>query len=193
MKEQKEKLLFEIEKLHRRYELSGMVTPDYFEPGMMEYLDQSEGLYEPETGKILLRFEVKGTRYEGRTEYIETMKCGDKITVLRDKENVYNANNFTLLNKKGQNVGNMPAELCNAIAPLYDNGELIVNEVFASFVEPITKRSRYAKQAVLFVEIHCILLDCADTQAEEKCRAEEAARIAEEKRRAGEAARIAEE
>ena len=185
MNEQKEKLIFEIEKLHKRHELSGTVTPEYFEPGMMEYLDQSEGLYEPETGKITLRFEVKGTRYEGRTEYIETMKCGDKITVLRDKENVYNANNFTLVNKKGQNVGNMPAELCNAIAPLYDRGVLVIEKFFASFVEPITKRSRYAKQAVLFVEIHCILLDCADTQAEEKRRAEEAARIAEEKATGG--------
>ena len=163
MREQVERLLFEIEKLHKRHELSETVTPDYFEPGMMEYLDQSEGIYDPETGKLLLRFEVKGTRYEGRTEYIETMKLGDEITVLRDKENVYNTNNFTLLNKKGQNVGNMPAELCNAIAPLYDSGEAIIDRAFGSCVEPITKRRRYAKQAVLFVEIHCSLLECADT------------------------------
>jgi hypothetical protein len=162
MREQVEKLLFEIEKLHKRYVLSRTVTPEYFEPGMMEYLDQSEGLYEPETGKITLRFEVKGTRYEGRTEYIETMKCGDKITVLRNKENLYNANNFTLINKKGQNVGNMPAELCNAIAPLYDGGALLICEAVASFVEPITKRSRYAKQAVLFVEMYCDLIETSE-------------------------------
>jgi hypothetical protein len=180
MQEYKGKLLAEAEKLHQKYELSKTVGPDWFEPGMMEYLDQSEGLYEPETGKITLRFEVKGTRYEGRTEYIETMKRGDKITVLRDKENVYNANNFTLINKKGQNVGNMPAELCNAIAPLYDSGVLVIEKAFASFVEPITKRSRYAKQAVLFVEMHCDLIETSEFEiavdggAEEARRAEEA-------------------
>lgn len=37
----------------------------YYEPGMMEYLEQNYGSYDEETGKILLRFEVKGTRYEG--------------------------------------------------------------------------------------------------------------------------------
>ena len=157
MTNQVEKLLFEIEKLHRRYELSKTVDPEYFEPGMMEYLDQSEGVYDAETGEILLRFESKGTRYEGRTEYIETMKYGDKIAILRDEKNAYNANNFEMINYKGQNVGNMPAELCNAIAPLYDSGLLIITDAFASFVEPITKRSRYAKQAVLFVEMHCEL------------------------------------
>lgn len=48
----------------------------------------------------------------------------------------------------------MPAELCNVIAPLYDNGELLIESAFVSFVDPISKRSRHAKQAVLFVEAH---------------------------------------
>ena len=47
----------------------------------------------------------------------------------------------------------MPAELCNAIAPLYDNGNLHFLGSSVSFVEPISKRSRHAKQAVLFVEL----------------------------------------
>ena len=66
--EMKENLLKELEKLHKRKELSKAVGPDYFEPGMMEYLDQSEGLYDTSTGEILVRFEAKGTRYDGRTE-----------------------------------------------------------------------------------------------------------------------------
>ena len=41
LQEQKENLLREVEKLHQRYELSKTLEPDYFEPGMMEYLDQS--------------------------------------------------------------------------------------------------------------------------------------------------------
>ncbi|MGN0687802.1 MAG: HIRAN domain-containing protein [Oscillospiraceae bacterium] len=157
MGEQLNNLMIELNKLHHRNELSKSVSPDYFEPGMMEYLDKSEGIYSPETGEMVLRFEVKGTRYEGRTEVIEKMKAGDVITVVRDSENSYNSNNFTMENARGNNVGNMPMELCNAIAPLYDSGVLVFEEAFASCVEPITKRSRHAKQAVLFVELHCMV------------------------------------
>ena len=142
----------EAEKLHHRLELSKTVGPDYFEPGMMEYLDQSEGVFDEMTGEFLLRFEARGTRYDGRTEMIEMVREGDPIVILREKDNPFNANNFTMETARGKNVGNMPADLCNAIAPLYDNGELEFTEVKASFVEPITKRNRHAKQAVLFVE-----------------------------------------
>jgi hypothetical protein len=158
MKEYMDALYDVVERLHQRYELSKTITPDYFEPGMMEYLEQSDGCYDSETGDILLRFEVKGTRYEGRTETIEKMKVGDRITVLRDPANAYNANNFTLINAKGQSVGNMPADICNALAPLYDAGALILMDAHVSFVDPITKRNRHAKQAVLFVKLHCMLL-----------------------------------
>lgn len=150
-------LINELNKLHHRLELSQTVTPEYFEPGMMEYLDKSDGTYDPQTGEIMIRFEAKGTRYDGRTEIIEKMKSGDMITVLRDRENPYNSNNFTMVNERGSNVGNMPMELCNAIAPLYDSGGLVFENAFASFVDPITQRSRHAKQAMLFVELHCRL------------------------------------
>ena len=149
----REKLLFEIQKLHERKELSKTVDLIYFEPGMMEYLEQSEGIFDDSCGEILIRFEAKGTRYDGRTEQIEKVKLGDLIQVIRDKENPVNSNNFTLLTRRNQNVGNMPAELCNAIASLFDENKLIFNEASVSYVEPISKRSRYAKQAILFVEL----------------------------------------
>ena len=151
--EQKENLLKETDLLHQRYELSKAVGMNYFEPGMMEYLEQSEGIVEEETGEILLRFEVKGTRYEGRPEQIEKVRVGDLVQIIRDSENPYNSNNFEILTAKGKNLGNMPAQLCNVIAPLYDSGYLTIAATQASFVEPISKRSRHAKQAVLFVEL----------------------------------------
>jgi hypothetical protein len=82
--------------------------------------------------------------------------CADEVTFkeLRDAANAYNANNFTLINAKEHNVGNMPADICNALAPLYDAGHLILMDAHVSFVDPITKRNRHAKQAVLFVELH---------------------------------------
>lgn len=149
----KENLLKELEKLHKRNEFSKEITPDYYEPGMMEYLDQSEGLYDESTGEVLVRFESKGVRYEGRAEQIEKVSEGDPISVDRDKENAYNYNNFVLHTRRGWDVGYMPAELCNAVAPLYDSGRLVFDEAHVSYVEPISKRSRHAKQAMLFVEL----------------------------------------
>ena len=146
-------LLEQIHKLHARHALYGNTPPDYFEPGMMEYLDQSDGSYDSETGEIVLRFESRGTRYDGRTEQIEKVRPDDAIQVLRDAGNTFNHNNFRLLTAKGSDVGNMPAELCNAIAPLYDAGLLTFEDARVSYVEPISKRNRHAKQAVLFVQL----------------------------------------
>lgn len=151
--EQKENLFLELEELHKRFELSKTVGEDYFEPGMMEYLEQSDGQYDSVTGEIYLRFEVKGTRYEGRTEQIEKVKLGDVIQIARDPNNPYNTNNFVILTAKGKNLGTMPAQLCNVIAPLYDSGNLVFRGSEVSFVEPISKRTRHAKQAMLFVEL----------------------------------------
>jgi hypothetical protein len=153
IQEQKENLLAEVEKLHQRHELAGTVGVDYFEPGMMEYLEQSDGVFDKTNGEMLVRFEVKGTRYEGRTEQIEKVKTEDSVQIVRDCENPYNPNNFMILTEKGKNLGNMPAQLCNVIAPLFDGGNLTFVRSEVSFVEPISKRSRHAKQAVLFVEL----------------------------------------
>lgn len=155
--EQKELLLTEIAKLHSRHELSKEMGPDFFEPGLMEYPEQSDGEWNEKTGTLVLRFESKGTRYSGRTEQIEKVRRGDAIHVVRDPENEYNHNNFLLFTDKEKDVGNMPAELCNAIAPLYDAGDLVIESAAVSFVDPISKRSRHAKQAILFVEMHAKL------------------------------------
>lgn len=155
MQEQRDNLFQEMEKLHDRNERSKTTGPDYYEPGMMEYLDQSDGTYDEESGELVLRFESKGTRYDGRTEQIEKVRLGDIIRVIREPDNPFNPNNFQLFTEKGKSVGNMSAELCNAIAPLYDSGELRFLGASVSYVEPISKRNRHAKQAMLFVELRC--------------------------------------
>ena len=76
----------------------------------------------------------------------------------RDEKNSYNANNFELLTTTGKSLGYIPAELCNVIAPLYDSDKLHLQKAHVSYVEPISKRSRHAKQAVLFVEMRLIVL-----------------------------------
>lgn len=153
--EQLNALLAETEKLHKRQLLSKTVRPDWYEPGMMEYLSESDGSFDPKTGILHLRFEARGTRYEGRTEQIESVNVGDSLAIVRDPGNPYNGNNFRILTAKGHDVGNMPAELCNVIAPPYDEKTLSFESASVSFVEPISKRSRHSKQAVLFVDLHC--------------------------------------
>ena len=153
--EMKNKLLYELDRLHERHELSKTVGPDYFEPGLMEYLDKSDGSFDSATGKAELYFEARGTRYEGRTEKLEKVKVGDVINVARVAQNPYNPNNFRLLTSRDRDVGNMPAELCNAIAPLFDEGTLKFSNACVSYVEPLSKRNRHAKQAVLFVHLTC--------------------------------------
>ena len=151
-------LIVEIEKLHHRNTLSKTVTDDYFEPGMMEYLDQSDGFLDEGTGSIIIRFESRGTRYGDRTEQIEKIQVGDPVILIRERDNRYNPNNFMIQTIKGHDIGNMPAELCNVIAPLYDAERFEINSSEVSFVEPISKRSRHAKQAILFVELKGRLL-----------------------------------
>lgn len=148
-----EQLFSEAEKLHRNYELSQNREPDFFEPVMLEYLDKFEGKADRQIGEVMLRFDARGTRYDGRTEQIEKVGCGEAVRVVRDPENKFNPNNFMLFTERGINIGNMPAELCNAIAPLYDCRQAVICDARVSFVDPISRRSRYAKQAVLFVEM----------------------------------------
>ena len=153
--QQLDALLREAEKLHQRHALAETLRPDHYEPGKMEYLEQSDGLWNPDSGRLTLRFESRGTRYDGRSEMIERLHIGDPITLQRDPANPYNPNNFVLRTKRGEDVGNMPAELCNVVAPLYDAGSLRFEHAAVSFVEPLSKRSRHARQAVLFVELIC--------------------------------------
>lgn len=150
-----ERFLDELNKLNHKKELSKQLSPDYFEPGIMEYLDQYEGYYDEENDQYVMCFEVKGTRYEGRTELIETVHVNDEIVLVREKDNKYNYNHFDLQLKNGKSIGVMPKELANVIAPLYDEGKLSIINSYISFADPISKRSRYAKQAVAFV---CIKL-----------------------------------
>ena len=151
------KLLTQMQALQAKNAWKDAADNDYFEPDMPESPEQYGGDYDKATSMITLRFEVRGTRYEGRAERIEHVHAGDEICVVRDMQNAYNRNNFAIQTKDGFSVGNMPAELCNAIAPLYDIGALSIYRTAVSFVAPISKRSRYARQAVLFIEL-CLKL-----------------------------------
>lgn len=149
----KQDLLTEINKLAHKFQLFSSIPDDYFEPGMMENLDQYYGSYDEVTNTIILKTEVRGLRYEGRTPRLERLSEGDSVAVVREESNIYNSNNFMVNTTDGKSLGNMPAELCNVIAPLYDIGYLTIDNPTVSYLEKLQDRSRYAKQGVLFIKL----------------------------------------
>ena len=147
------RLMDELEKLNMKKDLATSRPENWFEPGMMENLEQYGGEFRETDGIVVLKTEVKGLRYENRTPRLDRLETGDRVSVLRDPENRYNPNNFTVENARGENLGNLPAELCNALAPLVDSGAAEITDVTVSYLEKILNRSRYAKQGVLFLQI----------------------------------------
>ena len=151
--EAKNNLLAVVNELSAKYELSKNSTPDYYEPGNMENLEQYIGEFDAETNAVRIRVDVKGLRYEKRTEKLKRVRVGDQVAIIRDPANVYNQNNFNVVLEDGFVIGTLPAFVCNGIAPLYDAGFLSIENSSACYIEQITERSRYAKQGVLFVEL----------------------------------------
>ena len=153
----KEALLELVDGLNQKYELSKNISEDYFEPGMMENLEQYKGTYDEFNNLIILRVESKGLRYDNRTQNLEKLTIGENIQIIREENNPFNSNNFMIKNK-GDSLGNLPAELCNALAPLYDAGYADIQSATVSYLERLNERSRYAKQGVMFVELHIQLM-----------------------------------
>jgi hypothetical protein len=142
-----------VVKLQEKKELAASVGPDWYEPGRMENLDQYLGLFNESTQTITLRTESKGLRYDERTPRLDYLSIGDPVQLVREPENPFNSNNIRILSENGEDLGNMSADLCNAIAPLLDAGSLFIRSSSVSYIERIRDRSRYARQGVLFVEI----------------------------------------
>ena len=87
--EQERALLEYVAFLDSKRQLSKTVEEDYFEPGMMENLEQYLGEYDQQTQTIRLRVEMKGLRYEERTAHLEGVALGQTLQTERDAENPY--------------------------------------------------------------------------------------------------------
>ncbi len=151
LSECKKELLSLVDLYQRKYELSKEVGADYYEPGMMENLEQYKGNYDEENGLIEICCDAKGMRYENRTVNLERIFVGDPVQIIRDSGNTFNSNNFAIATVNRASLGNLSAELCNALAPLYDAGCAEIVSSTVSYIEKIAERSRYAKQGVLFI------------------------------------------
>ena len=150
----KEKFISELNALRGRKQFFVSITPDYYEPGYMEFMDQYDGEYYPETGKFNMSFEVRGVKYEGRMERIEFLHQGDSVQMVRDLENESNPNRIRVLTLKGKDIGLVPEELSNSMAPLLDEGAISFSDVAIQYVEPISQRNRNAVKPILFVRVN---------------------------------------
>ena len=148
------KLIEYAEKLHKKHELAKVIDPFTYDPGNTEFLEYFDGVYSEQDNLLILFTEVKGLRYEDRSIHLESVRNNDSVILKRDLLNSFNSNNFEVFNRAGESLGSLPAELCNCIAPLYDNNYINIKRISASYIEQFKDRSRYAKQGVLFVEIH---------------------------------------
>ena len=146
-------LLDAVAGLQEKKELAASVGPDWYEPGMMENLEQYLGVYDEKSHTVTLRTDSKGLRYDERTPRLDYLSVGDPIRLVREPDNSFNANNIRFLSEDGEDLGTPSAALCNVIAPLWDSGELTVISAQVSYLERIRDRSHYARQGVLFVEI----------------------------------------
>ncbi len=149
----KEELLSVVAQYAEKFELSKTVGPDYYNPGMMENLAQYKGIYDKQAKQITISCEAKGLRYDNRTSNLERICVGDAVKIIREHGNAFNGNNFAINSETGASLGYLPAELCNALAPLYDAGCAAVSAATVSYIEKLSQRSRYAKQGILFVEL----------------------------------------
>ena len=156
--EEKAELLELVNAYQNKYELSKTIDEDYFEPGMMENLDQYIGVYDESTNTIKVRLDVKGLRYDNRTQRIDDMEISEPVIIERDEANSYNSNNFYVKKENNEDIGNLPAEFCNVLAPLYDMGYARIEKSAVSYIEKLSDRSRYARQGVMFLEIQIKLI-----------------------------------
>lgn len=143
-------LLDYVKTLNCMYEQAQLTDESPYSPRMKQILNEYKGEYNEDSNTIVLKVESKGLDYEGRDANLKKVELGNELQIVREPTNDYNSNNFAIMiNKKS--LGNLPAELCDALAPLYDTGHATISSSKASYIEQ--SNGEYYHTAVLFVEM----------------------------------------
>ena len=90
------------------------------------------------------------TRFEGRTERIERVNCGDLLSLVHRKEE--NNPNCVDVLWNGESIGLLEADAADIMAPIIDAGEKEYM-VTVSEVVPLSKRSKRCQTALVSVHI----------------------------------------
>ena len=132
----------------------------FTQPGVSESIRNSKkgeyinAEYKSGTDEFMFRFEVQGTGYEGRSERIEGINVGKSLRIVREPDNEYNENTLNVLDEHGKSLGNVPADIANVISPLMDADAAELDSAEVTYVEPLSKRGKRAKKAILYAEIN---------------------------------------
>lgn len=98
------------------------------------------------------KIELSGTQYEGRTERIEKIKVGEKLTLLREPDNIYDSNAIDV-RWGNASMGHLPEETAEVLAGVMDE-EIIDITAEAVEVVPLSQRSKKAKKGLLYVTLN---------------------------------------
>lgn len=94
---------------------------------------------------------VVGTKYEGRPGRIEKLKVGDKLKLVREPNNEYDANAIDLRSSLGS-VGHLPAEIAEMLSPLLDSHSISCTAETV-FVDLLTKAGKKRVTPILDVKL----------------------------------------
>lgn len=105
--------------------------------------------YDDKTNTAKIKTEVVGTMYEGRSQRIENISFGDSVKLVRDPDNEYDSNCISVQNLSGESLGNIETFLASNLSTYLDRGDIELCDITVSYVEPLSKRSKHAKKALL--------------------------------------------
>ena len=96
--------------------------------------------------------ELVGTQYEGRIERIEHVQKGDAVTLVRERDNPYDANAIDVRSAEGS-LGHISGEFTARYAQLLESGK-IKSEGQIAEVTPLSKRSARCKNALVTISVY---------------------------------------
>ena len=79
---------------------------------------------------VIIWTKVAGVSYEGRQEFLKKCQPGDKLELIRNRNNEYDKNAIAVFHEDNQ-LGFLCTELAEKLAPLFDNGREFSCEVLA--------------------------------------------------------------
>ena len=76
---------------------------------------------------------VVGVTFEGRQRYVRQTRTGERLRLVRDRNNAYDCNAIKVINASGNVIGFMSREIASQLAPQMDRGI-----IFTATVSDIT-------------------------------------------------------
>lgn len=147
----KKELLSLVEMLQSQHELATMYPEGTLAPGVGDV--NTYASYDEAKKTVVLSTEVQGTAYEGRSDRIENILKDDVVKVERNPSKEYDLNALEVKNSRGESLGNLGSDVAAVLSPLIDREIATIENAKVSYVEPLSKRSKKAKKAILYIEL----------------------------------------